>query len=73
MSLDRFRRPFDVVTHPILEPEVKRSILASWASDRAALKDRPDLRRPRGLKRPGPVRNILAGLKNLYREEGQGT
>ena len=71
MSLDNFRRPYDVVKHPTLEPEVKRAILASWASDRAAVKGRPDLRRPRGLKRAMPVRDILAALRQLDREEGQ--
>lgn len=73
MSLDHFRRPFDVVKHPTLEPEVKRAILASWASDRAAVRDRPDLRQPRGLRRPVPVRDILAALQNLDREEGQAS
>ena len=33
MSLSRFRNPYEVVHHPQLEPEVKRAILASWASD----------------------------------------
>jgi len=71
MSLDHFRRPFDVVKHPTLEPEVKRAILASWASDAAAVRDRPDLRRPRGLKGPIPVRNILTALQSLDRQMGE--
>src|SRR3546814_5705431 len=29
----RFLHPFDVARHPDLEPEVKRAILASWASE----------------------------------------
>src|SRR5581483_8330984 len=33
----RFLHPFDVARHPSLEPEVKRAILASWASDRSAV------------------------------------
>ncbi len=73
MSLEQFRRPFDVVKHPTLEPEVKRAILASWASDKAAVKDRPDLRRPRGLKRPIPVRDILTALQKLDRQEDAGS
>ena len=40
-----FHQPSDVVHHPQLEPEVKRAILASWASDASAIKDRPALRR----------------------------
>ena len=35
--LSDFRRPFDIARHPTLEPEVKRAILASWASDAAAV------------------------------------
>lgn len=71
MSLDHFRRPYDVVKHPTLEPKVKCAILASWVSDKAAVKDRPDLRRRRGFKRPVPVLDILAALQNRDCEEGQ--
>jgi hypothetical protein len=60
-----FRHPFDVARHPTLEPEVKRAILASWASDRSAVRGRPALRRPPGLKRPVPVDDVLAALKSL--------
>lgn len=69
MSLDHFRRPFDVVRHPTLEPEVKRAILASWASDASAVKNRPQLRRPPNLRRPVPVREVLAALRSLDRQE----
>ena len=60
-----FRHPFDVARHPTLEPEVKRAILASWASDRVAVKDRPALRRPPGVHRPVPIDEIIAALKTL--------
>ena len=33
MSLSHFHGPFEKVDHPQMEPEVKRAILASWASD----------------------------------------
>src|SRR3546814_11121195 len=39
----RFLHPFDVSRHPSLEPEVKRAILASWASDRCAVRTQPAL------------------------------
>lgn len=42
----RLRHPFDVAHHPTLEPEFKRALLASWASDRVAVMDNPALRRP---------------------------
>lgn len=64
-SLSHFRRPFDIARHPTLEPEVKRAILASWASDAAAVEGRPALRRPPGLKKPVPVDDVLAALRSL--------
>jgi len=39
--VSRYLHPFDVAGHPTLEPEVKRAILASWASDRFAVKNSP--------------------------------
>ncbi len=54
--LSRFGDPFDVAQHPTLEPEVKRAILASWASDRVAVESKPALRRPPGLRRAGARR-----------------
>ena len=36
-----YRHPFDVARPPTLEPEVKRAILASWAS-RSATTPRPN-------------------------------
>lgn len=35
-ALTDFRRPYDIARHPTLEPEVKRAIFASWASDSAS-------------------------------------
>lgn len=63
--VSQFRHPFDIARHPTLEPEIKRAILASWASDRAAVKGKPALRRPPGVKRPIPVDEVLAALKSL--------
>ena len=40
----RFLHPFDIAHHPSLEPEIKRAILASWASDACALEAAPELR-----------------------------
>jgi len=33
--------PDELVTHPQLEPEVKRAILASWASDACTVRSNP--------------------------------
>ncbi|WP_447932579.1 hypothetical protein [Sphingopyxis fribergensis] len=61
----RFLHPFDVAHHPSLEPEVKRALLASWASDRSAVRDKPALRKPPGAKRAVPVDDMFAALRTL--------
>lgn len=67
----RFLHPFEVARHPSLEPEVKRAILASWASDRSAVRDHPALRKPPGVKRAFPVDDVLAAMRTLD-ENGTG-
>ena len=69
--LSNFQRPFDVARHPTFEPEVKRAILASWASDAATVEGRPDLRQPPGLKRPVPIDEVFAALRSLDGTSGQ--
>jgi len=64
-SVSRFLHPFDVARHPSLEPEVKRAILARWASDRSAVADKPALRKPPGVRRAVPVDDVLAALRSL--------
>lgn len=59
----RFLHPFDVARHPDLEPEVKRAILARWASDRSAVRDRPALRKPPGAKRAVPIDDVFAAMR----------
>lgn len=61
----RFLHPFDVARHPSLEPEVKRAILASWASDRSAVRDQPALRKPPGAKRAVSIDDILTAIHDL--------
>lgn len=61
----RFLHPFDVAHHPSLEPEVKRAILASWASDRSAVKDQPAMRKPPGAKRAVPIDEVFAAMRSL--------
>lgn len=63
--VSRFLHPFDVTRHPTLEPEVKRAILASWASDRHAVKDRPALRRAPGSRKAVHLDEVLAALRAL--------
>ena len=67
--VSRFLHPFDVARHPSLEPEVKRAILARWASDRSAVRGKPALRRPPGARRAVPADDVLAALRA---RDGQG-
>jgi hypothetical protein len=61
----RFLHPFDVSRHPSLEPEVKRAILASWASDRCAVPDQPALRKPPGAEQAVSIDDVLAAMHDL--------
>lgn len=66
MSAGQFCSYIDgVIGHPQLEPEVKRAILASWASDAFAIRSRPTLRRPPGARHPIAVRDVLDALTRL--------
>lgn len=61
----RFLHPFDVAYHPSLEPEVKRALLASWASDRVSVRNKPALRKPPGARGAVPVDDVLTALRSL--------
>ena len=60
-----FNHPRDVVCHRGLTLAEKRAILASWASDAAAVSSCPSLRAPANLKKPVAVDEILAALSIL--------
>jgi hypothetical protein len=60
-----FEHPRDVVAHSELSLSEKRAILASWASDAAAIASCPALRAPDGLKKPVSIDEILDALKAL--------
>lgn len=70
MSLSHFQRPLDVVHHPQFEPEVKRSILASWASDAHTVDGKPALRRPPDVEHPVSIDEVMDALRRLT---GAGT
>ncbi len=61
--------PQRVADHPQLEPEVKRAILASWASDEAAVPDHPGLRKPAGFGEPIPLQEVMSALRKLDKSE----
>jgi hypothetical protein len=68
--VSRYLHPIDVAHHPSLEPEVKRAILARWASDRSAVEGQPALRKPPGVRRAVPVDDVLAALRSLDAQSG---
>jgi hypothetical protein len=61
----RFEHPKDVLAHPSLSIAEKRAILASWASDAAAISSCPSLRSPAGLRAPVSIDDILEALRAL--------
>lgn len=61
MSLSHFQHPFDVVRHP----QVKRAILASWASDACVVEGAPALRRPPELGCAIALDDVMDALRNL--------
>jgi hypothetical protein len=60
-----FDHPNDVLAHPSLSIAEKRAILASWASDAAAIASCPSLRAPKGLRAPVSIDDILEALRAL--------
>lgn len=63
--VSRYLHPFDVARHPSLEPEVKRAIFASWASDRNAVDSQPGLRQPPELRKPVGIDDIFDAMRAL--------
>ena len=60
-----FDHPRDVVGDQNLTLGEKRAILASWASDAAAVASCPALRAPEGLRQPVTIDEILEALYAL--------
>ena len=63
--VSRYLHPFDVAQRPSLEPEVKRAILASWASDRNAVESQPGMRKPPELEKSVSIDDIFDAMKSL--------
>jgi hypothetical protein len=60
-----FDHPRDVLADVTLSRAEKRAILASWASDAAAVNSRPSLRAIPGSKRSVSIDEILEALSSL--------
>jgi hypothetical protein len=62
-----FDHPRDVLADATLSRAEKRAILASWASDAAAVNSCPSLRAIPGARRPVSIDDILDALSRLDR------
>jgi hypothetical protein len=60
-----YAHPRDVVADPTLSASEKRAILASWASDAAAVASNPALRELPGTLRPVSIDEVLEALSAL--------
>ena len=60
-----FRTPMEVVNDPDMTVQEKRAILASWASDAAAVPSNPALRELPGSRRRVTVDDVLEALSAL--------
>jgi hypothetical protein len=65
-----FDHPNDVLADTSLSIAEKRAVLASWASDAAAIASCPSLRAPEGLRAPVSIDDILEALRAL--DDGPG-
>ncbi|MBD59409.1 MAG: hypothetical protein CL808_04730 [Citromicrobium sp.] len=66
-SIPSYLDPFSVAGHPSLEPEVKRSILALWASDKNAVENQPAMRQTPEMDEPVSIDDILDAMRTLDR------
>ena len=64
-SIPSYLDPFSLAGHPSMEPEVKRAILASWASDQNTVENQPAMRQPPDLHKPVPIDDILDAMRTL--------
>lgn len=64
-----YRHPFEAARRPTFEPEVKRAMLASLASEAAANPSRSKLRKPADLDRTIRVANVFDALRVVDRQQ----
>ena len=64
-----FEHPSDVLKDPILDPDEKRAVLASWASDASSVRDEPTLRWLLGTPEPVPLADVREALARLDARE----
>ena len=64
-----YEHPDDVLRDPWLDPEAKRAVLSSWASDANTVESWPTLRLWPGAARAVPVADVLQALRQLDETE----
>jgi hypothetical protein len=64
-----FSHPSEVLSNPVLSLAEKRCVLAAWASDAFAVKDRPWLRQLPGTDEHIPLLEIFRALRRLDRND----
>ncbi|MBO6769711.1 MAG: hypothetical protein JJ901_15570 [Erythrobacter sp.] len=64
-SIPSYLDPFSVAGHPSMEPEVKRAILASWASDKNAVENQPAMRQEPDMDEFVSINDTLDALGTL--------
>jgi hypothetical protein len=60
-----YGHPDDVLRDGTLDPDEKRAILSSWASDACAVESMPALRHPPGAEQPVAFDVIMAALRSM--------
>lgn len=71
-SVSHYDGPDEVLRDTMLSAAEKRSILSSWASDIYAVESNPAFRKIPGMAQPMQLRDILAALRELDRDDGDG-
>jgi hypothetical protein len=67
-----FSHPWDVILDRELSGDQKRALLASWASDAAAVESRPGFRWLKGTPGPVPLSHVRSALLALDQIEACG-
>src|SRR5690348_696291 len=70
--VSHYDSPGEVLRDRALSAAEKRTILSSWASDIYAVESNPGFRKIPGMARPMRLKDILAALRELDGDDGDG-
>jgi hypothetical protein len=71
-AVSHYDSPDEVLRDRVLSAGEKRSILSSWASDIYAVESNPAFRKIPGIAQPMRLSEILAALRELDGDDGDG-